>query len=184
MALVGYARVSSTGQSLDVQMEKLKAAGCEEKEIFAEKRSGTTTDGRKKLAEALHYVRRDDVLLITRIDRIARSVGDLDSIVKDLTARGIGFRVLDQKDIDTTTSNGRLMLNMLACFAQFETELRQERQRDGIDKAKAAGVYKGRPATIKAGEIAALKAEGLGATEIAKRLGIGRASVYRVLDAA
>jgi DNA invertase Pin-like site-specific DNA recombinase len=182
MATVGYARVSSTGQSLDVQLEKLKAAGCEE--IFAEKRSGTTTDGREALAEALRYVRKGDILLCTRLDRLARSVADLSAIVNDLAKRGIGFKALDQDGIDTTTSNGRLMLNMLASFAEFETDLRRERQREGIDKAKAAGVYKGRPATIKAEEIKALKAEGLGASAIAKRLGIGRASVYRVLDAA
>jgi DNA invertase Pin-like site-specific DNA recombinase len=182
MAVVGYARVSSTGQSLDAQLEKLKADGCEK--VFAEKRSGTTTDGREQLEAALEWVREGDVLLVTRLDRLARSIVDLRKIIDRLTAKGVGFRVIEQTAIDTTTSNGRLMLNMLAAFAEFETELRAERQRDGIDKAKTAGVYKGRPATIDAAKIAALKAEGLGATEIAKKLRIGRASVYRVLGEA
>lgn len=179
MALVGYARVSSTGQSLEVQLEKLEGAGCEE--IFAEKRSGTTRHVRAELEAALRFVRKGDVLIVAKLDRLARSVNDLSSIVADLDKRGVGFRVLDQP-IDTTTSNGRLMLNMLAAFAEFETDLRAERQRDGIDRAKAEGRYTGRPATIQADTVRALKAEGLGATEIAKRLGIGRASVYRLLE--
>ncbi|MGH6978276.1 MAG: recombinase family protein, partial [Brevundimonas sp.] len=167
MALIGYARVSSTGQSLEVQLEKLKAAGCDE--IFSEKRSGTTTADREALAEALRYARKGDVLIVSRMDRLARSVADLSKIVADLTTRQIGFRVLDQASVDTTTSNGRLMLNLLAAFAEFETDLRRERQREGIDKAKARGAYRGRPASIQPDQIAALHAEGLGATEIAKR---------------
>lgn len=181
MALVGYGRVSSTGQSLDVQLEKLRAAGCDE--IFAEKRSGTSTDGRAALADALRYIRKGDTLLVCRLDRIGRSVRDLANIVRDLSEKGVGFRALDQ-EFDTTTSNGRLMLNMLAAFAEFETDLRKERQRDGIEKAKAKGVYRGRPASIDAASVKALKAEGFGPSEIARRLGIGRASVYRLLDAA
>ena len=93
----------------------------------------------------------------------------------------MGFKVLDQA-IDTTTSNGRLMLNMLAAFAEFETDLRAERQRDGIERARADGRYTGRPATIQPDDVRALRSQGLGASEIAKRLGIGRASVYRLLD--
>ncbi|WP_271085674.1 recombinase family protein [Brevundimonas sp. NIBR11] len=179
MALVGYARVSSTGQSLEVQLEKLTEAGCEE--IFAEKRSGTTRAERVELEAALRFVRKGDVLLVSKLDRLARSVNDLSSIVADLDRRGVGFKVMDQA-IDTTTSNGRLMLNMLAAFAEFETDLRAERQRDGIEKAKAEGRYTGRPATIKRDAVRSLRAEGLGPSEIAKRLGIGRASVYRLLE--
>jgi DNA invertase Pin-like site-specific DNA recombinase len=182
MAIVGYARVSSTGQSLDVQLDKLSAAGAEE--TFAEKRSGTTTDGREQLAAALRFVRKGDVLLVTRLDRLARSVADLAAIVKELNGRGVGFRALDQAEMDTTTSNGRLMMNMLAAFAEFETDLRKERQKDGIEKAKEQGVYKGRPASIKESEVRALKEAGLGPSAIAKKLKIGRASVYRVLAAA
>lgn len=181
MALVGYARVSSTGQSLGVQLEKLNAAGCDE--IFSEKQSGASTNGREALAEALRYVRKGDTLLITRLDRLARSAGDLNSIVRDINARGVGFRAIDQ-EFDTTTSNGRLMMNMLGAFAEFETDIRKERQREGIDKAKAEGRYNGRPATINAAAVRLLKQEGLGATAIAKRLNIGRASVYRLLDEA
>lgn len=178
MALIGYARVSSTGQSLEVQLEKLKAIGCDE--VFSEKKSGKTTADREALASALRYARKGDVLIVTRMDRLARSVADLSQIVSDLSARQVGFRVLDQDSVDTTTSNGRLMLNLLGAFAEFEADLRRERQREGIEKAKAAGVYRGRPASIQRDQITALQAEGLGATEIAKRLGIGRASVYRV----
>ncbi len=179
MAIIGYARVSSAGQSLEVQLEKLKSAGAEE--IFAEKRSGTSTDGREELTAALRFARRGDVLIVTRMDRLARSVADLAAIVADLTKREIGFKVLDQATVDTTTANGRLMLNMLAAFAEFETDLRKDRQREGIEKAKAKGVYKGRPAKLPAHRVAELKAQGMGATEIAKKLGMGRASVYRLL---
>ena len=182
MAVIGYARVSSTGQSLDVQLEKLRDAGAEE--VFAEKRSGTTATERVELEAALRFARKGDVLLVTRMDRLARSVSDLRSIVDNLNNRGVGFRVLDQAAVDTTTPNGRLMLNMLAAFAEFETDLRKDRQREGIEKARERGVYKGRPASLSRETIAALKTEGLGPTEIAKRLGIGRASVYRLLSQA
>jgi len=178
MSIVGYARVSSAGQSLDVQREQLLAAGADQ--IFEEKRSGTTTEGREQLEAALRYVRKGDVLLITRLDRLARSLVDLRRIVDMLTEKEVGFRCL-QQHIDTGSSEGRLMLNLLGAFAEFETEIRKERQADGIAKAKAAGRYRGRPKSIDAEQIAALKAEGIGASAIAERLGIGRASVYRHL---
>lgn len=181
MALVGYARVSSVGQSLEVQQDLLRAAGCEK--VFAEKRSGRSREGREALADCLSYVREGDVLVVTRLDRLARSMVDLRQLVDGLTARGVDFRALQQGAIDTTRSDGRLMLNILASFAEFEADIRKERQADGIAKAKAAGVYKGRPATIQTAQVAALKAAGLGASEIARRLGIGRASVYRALNA-
>lgn len=180
MAVVGYARVSSSGQSLELQLEQLRAAGCEK--VFAEKRTGTTTEGRQELAEALAWVREGDVLVVTRLDRLARSMSDLQAVVSKLNAKSVGFRALQQGAIDTTSSSGRLMLNMLAAFAEFETDLRRERQKEGIEKAKGRGVYKGRKRAIDASEVRRLKsAEGLGATEIAKRLGVGRASVYRLL---
>lgn len=178
MTQVGYARVSSTGQSLEIQEEHLKAAGCEK--LFAEKRSGTSAEGRDQLQAALEWVREGDVLVVTRLDRLARSIVDLRRIIDRLTAKGVGFRCLQQGAIDTTTSEGRLMLNILASFAEFEVEIRRERQADGIAKAKAEGRYRGRPPTIDRATIAALEAEGLGATAIARRLGIGRASVYRL----
>jgi DNA invertase Pin-like site-specific DNA recombinase len=179
--LIGYARVSSTGQSLEIQQEALGAAGVEK--VFAEKRSGRTAADREQLQAALDYCRDGDVLIVSRLDRLARSVGDLHAIVQRLAAKGAGLRVLHQAGIDTTTPSGRLMLSMLGAIAEFENDLRRERQAEGIAKAKAAGVYTGRKATIDRKAIATLKAEGLGATEIARRLGVGRASVYRVLEA-
>jgi DNA invertase Pin-like site-specific DNA recombinase len=180
MAIVGYARVSSTGQSLDVQLDQLQDAGCEK--VFSEKLTGTTTTGRVELERALDYVREGDVFVITRLDRLARSIIDLRHIIDRLAAKGVEFRCIQQSAIDTTRPEGRLMLNILGSFAEFETELRKERQREGIDKAKDAGKYRGRPATIDAEEVRRLHASGLGATAIAKQLGIYRASVYRLLQ--
>ena len=181
MPLIGYARVSSSGQSLEVQRDQLLAAGCSR--IFEEKRSGLSQDGREQLAFALDYVRDGDVLVVTRLDRLARSITDLRQIVDRLTTKEVGFRALQQGDLDTSTSNGRLMLNMLGAFAEFEGDLRRERQREGIDRAKANGIYKGRKPSVPVDEVRKLKAEGMAPTEIAKRLNVGRASVYRALAA-
>lgn len=178
--LVGYARVSSVGQSLEVQLEALSAAGCEN--IFSEKRSGTSTAGRDELNEALSFVREGDTLMVTRLDRLARSAGDLHEIVKKLAERKVDFRCLQQGGMDTSTSTGKLLLGVLASIAEFEADIRRERQREGIDRAKAAGVYKGRKPTVDADAVRALRAQGLGGSEIAKQLGIGRASVYRALS--
>lgn len=175
--MVGYGRVSSVGQSLDLQVEQLMAAGCEE--VFQEKRSGTSRQGRTELEAALRFVRRGDVLCVTRLDRLARSMTDLAKILDQLTEKQVGFRVLQQA-LDTTTNEGRLMLHIMGAFAEFETAIRKERQSEGIAKAKSEGRYRGRKATIDPGAIATLKAEGLGASAIARKLGIGRASVYRV----
>lgn len=181
MAMIGYARVSSSGQSLEVQQDQLRAAGCTR--IFEEKRSGLSQNGRDQLALALDYVRDGDTLVITRLDRLARSITDLRQIVDRLTEKEVAFKVLQQGDLDTSTSNGRLMLNMLGAFAEFESDLRRERQREGIAKAQARGVYQGRKPSVPADEVRRLKAEGVAPTEIAKRLGVGRASVYRALAA-
>lgn len=178
MAWVGYARVSSVGQSLDVQLEQLEAAGCEK--VFSEKRSGRSTTDREELARALDYVREGDVFVVTRLDRLARSITDLRQIVDRLSAKGVQFKALQQATMDTTRSDGKLLLNILASFAEFEADIRKERQADGIAKAKAQGVYKGRPAKIKPGDIEALLVEGVRPTEVARRLGIGRATVYRL----
>jgi DNA invertase Pin-like site-specific DNA recombinase len=180
MSNVGYARVSSTGQDLDIQLASLKAAGCDV--IRSEKRSGTSTEGRAELWTILDFLRKGDVLTVTRIDRLARSIADLAVIVRELEAKGAALKAIEQP-IDTSTAAGRAFLQMLGVFAEFETAIRRERQMEGIAAAKKAGVYKGRPAKIKADAIAALKAEGLGASEIARRLRIGRASVYRVMAA-
>lgn len=180
MMLVGYARVSSVGQSLDIQDELLRAAGCEK--IFAEKKSATTREGRQALQDALEFVREGDTLVVTRLDRLARSIMDLRQIIDQLNAKGVTFRCLQQGAIDTTRSDGKLLLNILASFAEFEADIRRERQRDGIEKAKAKGVYKGRPKVIDPEKVRSLHASGIGPTEIAKQMGIGRASVYRALS--
>lgn len=177
--LIGYARVSSTGQSLDVQTEALNAAGCEK--VFAEKRSGTTTNHRQALEDAIDFAREGDTLIVTRLDRLARSAGDLHNIVTRLAAKGVGFNCLQQAGMDTTTSTGKLLLNMLAAIAEFETDIRKERQREGIEKAKTNGVYKGRKASVDVASVRAMRDQGVSPTEIAKRMGIGRASVYRAL---
>lgn len=178
--LVGYARVSSSGQSLEVQLEALTHAGCEK--VFAEKRSGTTTSGRSELADALSYIREGDTFVVTRLDRLARSAGDLHKIVTQLTEKGVAFQCLQQSSIDTTTSTGKLLLGVLASIAEFEADIRRERQREGIDRAKSAGVYKGRKPTVDVSQVRAMRDQGLGGTEIAKKLGIARASVYRALS--
>ena len=179
--MVGYCRVSSVGQSLEVQIDQLQAAGCEE--VFQEKRSATSRHGRSELEAALRFVRKGDVLCITRLDRLARSMTDLAGIMDTLREKQVGFKVLQQA-LDTTTNEGRLMLHIIGAFAEFETAIRKERQAEGIAKAKAEGKYRGRKATIDPHEIEALRRDGLGASAIAKRLGIGRASVYRLSGSA
>jgi DNA invertase Pin-like site-specific DNA recombinase len=177
--LYGYARVSTTDQDLSIQEAALRAVGCTV--IRSEKVTGTTREGRGELATLLEFIRPGDALVVTRIDRLARSIGDLQDIVRTVKAKGATLKATEQP-IDTSTAAGKAFLDMLGVFAEFETNLRKERQLEGIAKAKAAGVYTGRKASIPAEQVKALKADGLGATEIAKRLGIGRASVYRILQ--
>src|ERR1700719_2946915 len=178
MTVIGYARVSTVDQNLEIQEAALKAAGCEV--IRSEKRSGTTTKGRTELQTVLEFLRKGDVLMVTRIDRLARSIGDLHDIVREVKARGASLKATEQP-IDTGTAAGKCFLDMLGAFAEFETNLRRERQLEGIAKAKETGVYKGRPASIDPARVRQLKADGLGASKIAEALGIGRASVYRAL---
>lgn len=179
--LYGYARVSTTDQDLTLQEEALKAAGCDL--VVSEKVTGTSREGRQELERLLQFIREGDTLVVTRIDRLARSIGDLQDIVRGLKAKGVSLRATMQS-VDTSTAAGKAFLDMLGVFAEFETNLRRERQMEGIAKAKAAGVYKGRKPMINIEDVRALRAQGLGATEIAKRLEIGRASVYRVLQSA
>jgi DNA invertase Pin-like site-specific DNA recombinase len=175
---IGYARVSTTDQNLDIQIAALKSAGCDV--IRSEKRSGTSTKGRTELQTVLDFLRKGDCLMVTRIDRLARSIGDLQDIVRAVKAKGASLKATEQP-IDTTSAAGKAFLDMLGVFAEFETNLRKERQAEGIAKAKAAGVYKGRPPSIDVSKVRDLKRKGLGASEIAKALKIGRASVYRSL---
>jgi DNA invertase Pin-like site-specific DNA recombinase len=144
-------------------------------------RSVPSRIGREELRTILDFIRRGDVLMVTRIDRLARSIGDLQDIVRALRAKGATLKATEQP-IDTSTAAGKCFLDMLGVFAEFETNLRKERQLEGIARAKAAGFYKGRPASIDAEQVRALKAQGMGASEIAKALKIGRASVYRALE--
>jgi DNA invertase Pin-like site-specific DNA recombinase len=180
MALYGYARVSSVDQDLSIQKQALEAVGCEV--IRAEKVSGSSRQGREELEQLMQFLRPGDTLVVTRIDRLARSVGDLQDIVRALRDRGVDLKATEQP-IDTSTAAGKAFLDMLGVFAEFETSLRRERQMEGISEAKARGVYKGRKRSIDRDEVERLRGEGLGASEIAKRMGIGRASVYRLLSA-
>ncbi|HEY8359810.1 MAG TPA: recombinase family protein [Ramlibacter sp.] len=176
--LYGYARVSTIDQDLAIQEKALRDAGCTI--IRSEKKSGTTTEGRAELQTLIEFARSGDTIIVTRIDRLARSIADLASIVRTLEAKGIALRATEQP-IDTSTAAGRAFLQMLGVFAEFETAIRRERQLEGIADAKERGVYKGRKASIDATTVRQLRSEGVGPSQIAKRLGIGRASVYRLL---
>ena len=180
MTAIGYARVSTIDQDLSLQLAALKAAGCDV--IRKEKVSGSSTKGRTELSTVLDFLRKGDVLVVTRVDRLARSIADLQDIVRALKAKGAALKATEQP-IDTSTAAGKAFLDMLGVFAEFETNLRRERQMEGIAKAKAAGVYKGRKPSIDPGAVRKLRDEGMGPAAIAKRLKIGRASVYRVLAA-
>ncbi|RVK19434.1 recombinase family protein [Sinorhizobium medicae] len=176
--IYGYARVSSTDQNLSIQEAALRAAGATV--IRGEKKSGTTTKGRDELATLIEFARAGDTIMVTRIDRLARSIADLAQIVRTLESKGVHLKATEQP-IDTSSPAGRAFLQMLGVFAEFETAIRRERQLEGVAKAKANGVYKGRKPSIDADRIKQLVAAGKGATEIAKELNIGRASVYRYL---
>ena len=175
---VAYIRVSSSSQSLDVQREAVQKENVDK--IFEEKVSGTSTQGRDKLREMLEFVREGDSVYITRTDRLARSILDLQLIVKELTDKGVGL-VATEQPISTKDATSKCFLDMLGVFAEFETSIRKERQLEGIAKAKAKGVYKGGKAKISVDEIIRLREEGLGATAIAKKMNIHRDSVYRLL---
>lgn len=178
MTLVGYARVSSVGQSLEVQLEKLKHCG----KIFKEKKSGV--DGkRSRLKDCLEHVREGDVLIVTRLDRLARSTLHLCQLASELERKGVQLQVIDQ-NIDTGDATGRLLFNMLAAIAQFETEIRAERQMDGIKKAKERGIEFGRKKILGTDEINQLRArrrEGDLIKELMKDFALSKASVYRYL---
>src|ERR1700716_4297972 len=157
--LYGYARVSSADQSLTVQEDVLKAAGCQT--IRSEKVTGTTREGRTELAILLDFIREGDTLVVTRIDRLARSIGDLQDIVRSLKVKGVALRATEQP-IDTSTAAGKAFLDMLGVFAEFETNLRRERQLEGIAQAKAKGVYKGRKPSVDRAKVLDLQSKGLG----------------------
>jgi DNA invertase Pin-like site-specific DNA recombinase len=176
---IGYARVSSTGQNEAAQLDILTRNGVNE--IFVDKASGTTRQGRDRLADAIRFARKGDVLMVTRLDRLARSVIDLHAISQELESKGVNLIVTEQS-IDTTTPTGRLMFNMLGAIAEFETDLRKERQLEGIAKAKEEGRYRGRPITVDAEAIRAAIAAGDKPTAVSKRFNVARSTVYRVMS--
>lgn len=178
MALFGYARVSSDGQDLRIQESALRAAGCQA--IRSEKKSAIGRTGRSELQVLLDFLREGDTLVVTRIDRLARSMKDLQDIVHELKGRGVALKATEQP-IDTGTAAGKAFLDMLGVFAEFETNLRRERQAEGIAAAKARGVYKGGKPRIDPDKVRALAAEGMRPAHIARELGISRGTVYRFL---
>jgi DNA invertase Pin-like site-specific DNA recombinase len=179
--LIGYARVSSVDQGTATQVEKLKAAGCTL--IRTEKVSGKSREGRSELASILDFIRPGDALVVVKLDRLGRSTRDVLNIVHELEAKGASLRVLEP-DIDTGGPMGRMVLTVLGMVAEMELGFIRDRQRAGIEAAKARGIYKGRPITFDHAKIIALRNEGLGATEIARSVGCKRGNVYKALKAA
>jgi DNA invertase Pin-like site-specific DNA recombinase len=185
MAKIGYARVSSTGQSLEVQLDKLTAYGCTEADgvIFQEKKSGTNTENRAELKACLKHIRKGDTLVITKLDRLARSMLDLGKIAEHINKRGVDLVVLDQQ-IDTTTPTGKLLFNMLGSIAEFENDIRRERQADGIAKALTNGVKFGAKAKLTDKQLLEMKqkrADGVMIKDLMKDYCLSKASIYRLL---
>jgi DNA invertase Pin-like site-specific DNA recombinase len=179
--LIGYARVSTAGQDTATQEAKLKAAGCTL--VRTETVSGGSRDGRNELASILDFVRPGDVLIVVKLDRLGRNTRDVLNLVHELEERGASLRVLEPA-IDTGGPMGRMVLTVLGMVAEMELGFIRDRQRAGIDAAKARGIYKGRPVTFDRARIVSLRKEGMGATEIAKAVGCKRGTVYKTLKAA
>lgn len=180
MSMIGYARVSTASQSTDIQVEKLKEAGCSI--IRTEKASGRSREGRTELETVMDFIQAGDTLVVAKLDRLGRSTRDVLNLVHELEDRGAALRVLEPA-IDTSGPMGKVVLTVLGMVSEMELGFIRERQKDGIEKAKAEGRYNGRPATLDAGTVRKLKAEGLGATEIARRLNCSRSAVYKILNA-
>ena len=176
---VGYARCSTEHQKLDVQLEKLSF--CEK--VFCEKRSGRDFDNREQLKLCLDFVRDGDVLCITKTDRLARSITDFFNIVKMLNDKGVTLRVIDQ-NIDTGSSSSVIMLSLLSAFAEFENNIRRERQLEGLEKAKKLGIKLGRRPSVKEEDVIVMKEmknNGSSVSDIAKKFGVSRASIYNYI---
>ena len=181
MSSIGYARVSSYGQSLDVQLEKLNH--CDR--VFKEKQSGRSTDKREQLALCLDYVRDGDTLVVTKLDRLARSTRDLLNILNALEKKQVKLNVLDQQ-IDTSTPSGRLLVTLLGSIAEFENDLRRDRQMDGIAHARKSGVKFGRKKSLTDAQVVEMRqkrTEGLLIKDLMTHYGLSKASVYRALGA-
>ena len=181
MALFGYARVSTLDQDVSIQETALRAAGCQT--IRSERKSGSERSARSELQTLLDFLRRGDTLVVTRIDRLARSMKDLQDIVHELKGRGVTLKATEQP-INTGNAAGKAFLDMLGVFAEFETNLRRERQAEGIEAAKARGAYKGGRARIDHDAIKRLLADGTRPAHVARQLGISRGTVYRFVPTA
>jgi DNA invertase Pin-like site-specific DNA recombinase len=179
--LIGYARVSTTGQDTATQEAKLKAAGC--MLIRTETVSGGSRNGRGELASILDFIRSGDVLIVVKLDRLGRNTRDVLNLVHELEEKGASLRVLEPA-IDTGGPMGRMVLTVLGMVAEMELGFIRDRQRAGIDAAKAKGIYKGRPVTFDRARIVSLRKEGMGATEIANAVGCKRGNAYKTLKAA
>lgn len=175
---IGYARVSTDDQDLSIQKAALDEGGCAI--VFEEKRSGTKRDGRAQLELALKVLTKGDTLVVLRLDRLGRSLRDLANIAHEIEQAGAHLRVIEQS-VDTATSAGRVFFGMLAVFAQFETDVRRERQAEGIAKAKKAGVYTGGKPRIDRRRVFELDEQGHGPAAVARALGVSRMSIYRIL---
>lgn len=185
--LLGYARVSTTHQSLDQQQDALVAAGVEVDSIYSDKLSGTSTkDERPGLSALLAYAREGDVIVVIGIDRLGRSLIEVMSTIRDLGERGIVLRSL-REGIDTSTATGRMVAGVLASVAELELELQRERRASSIEARRKRGQPVGRPPALsdaKVAQVLKLHAAGESVIEIAKSFGVGRDTVYRVLRAA
>ncbi len=181
--LIGYARTSTLDQTagLEAQLDELRAAGCEK--IFEEQVSSVDVAARAELAAAMDFIREGDTLIVTRLDRLARSVPHLLGLLEDLTQKGAYLRIL-AGGLETESAQGKLILTILGAIAAFERDIMLERQREGIAKAKAAGKYKGRKPTAqaKSDDVMKLVGAGMGPSQVAKEVGISRASVYRIIQ--
>jgi DNA invertase Pin-like site-specific DNA recombinase len=179
----GYARVSTLDQNTSIQKDALSASGCDR--VWEEQASGTSRNTRPELTAVLSYLRQGDTLVVTRVDRLARSVKDLQDIVYELKDRGVHLQALEQP-IDTSTAAGKAFLDMLGVFAEFETSLRKERQLEGIAKAKAKGVYKGKQplSDHKKMEVISLFKDGLKQVNIVKQTNLCRTTVHTILKSA
>lgn len=177
--VIGYARVSSDDQDLTIQREALDGAGCSL--VLEEKVSGTSMEGREQLDLLLKLVGKGDTVMVTRIDRLARSMHDLQVIVRQLRDKKVALKATEQP-IDTSTAAGKAFFDMLGVFSEFETNLRRERQAEGIARAKREGVYRGAVVRTDHAKVHELHAAGVGKAQIARDLGISRRHVYRVLE--
>jgi DNA invertase Pin-like site-specific DNA recombinase len=182
---IGYARVSTTGQDYETQLTKLKAEGCIE--IYSEKQSGKNADNREQLQAAIKFARKGDVLIVTKLDRLARSMGDLWAIVNELDKKGVAFKVLDQGGMDTSNGTGKLLFNILGSIAEFERDLINARTAEGRAVAKDKGVKFGRPTKIAEVQVEAMRADvqagEMSMQAIADKHGISRKTVYRLVGA-